>query len=99
MKRKYEHNPVGPYPTATFMVRGKIAPLTMDSFAGSPAFEKNGIAKIRFRADVSDLCGSLEQVAVWDGAAREMLKTDGSDSWPFGMSATTWRARARSSTP
>ena len=78
MKRAYEQNPVGPLPTAAFTVRGKVAPFTMDSFGGCPTFDKNGIAKIRFLADVSDVCGILERVTVWDAAAREMLKTDGS---------------------
>ena len=78
MKREYEQNPMGPLPTAGFTVRGKVAPFTMDSFGGCPTFDKNGIAKIRFLADVSDVCGILERVTVWDAAAREMLKTDGS---------------------
>ena len=46
--------------------------------SGCPTFEKNGIARIRFLADVHDACGSLQQVTVWDAAAREMLRNDGS---------------------
>ena len=78
MKMEYEQHPKGPLPTATFIVRGHLAPITMDSLPNCPTFEKNGIVKIRFLADVNDICGSLQQVTVWDAAAREMLKNDGS---------------------
>ena len=78
MRKEYEQNPMGPLPTATFMVRGRLAPITMASLTSCPTFEKNGIVKIRFLAGVNDICGSLQQVTVWDGAAREMLENDGS---------------------
>ena len=60
------------------MVRGHLAPITMSSLYGCPTFEKNGIARVRFHADVHDVHGSLQQVTVWDAAAREMLRIDGS---------------------
>ena len=78
MKMEYEQHPKGPLPTATFMVRGRLAPVSMTSLPSCPTFEKNGIVRIRFLADVNDICGSLQRVTVWDAAAREMLKTDGS---------------------
>ena len=53
MKQEYEQNPLGPLPTASFTVRGKVAAFTMGSFGGCPTFEKNGIAEFRILADVS----------------------------------------------
>ena len=64
MNTEYEQNPTGPLPTATYMVRGHLAPITMGSLSGCPTFEKNGIARIRFLADVYDTCGCLQQVTV-----------------------------------
>ena len=51
----------------------------MDDMESAPIFEKGGVAKVRFPADLADASGTLKRVTVWDNAAREMLKMNGSD--------------------
>ena len=79
MKADYERAPDGPQPAFTCMFRGRLQEISMDSFDSAPIYEKDGIAKMRFRADVADASGTLKRVTVWDNAAREMLKVNGSD--------------------
>ena len=79
MKADYERAPDGPQPAFTSMFRGRLQEISMDSFDSAPIYEKDGVAKMRFRADVADASGTLKRVTVWDNAAREMLKVNGSD--------------------
>ena len=77
MKADYEVNPQGPLPTFMCSLRGHLKEITMESLESAPIYEKHGIAKVRFVADAADEHGVLKRVTVWDSAARELLKVNG----------------------
>ena len=78
MKSDYERAPGVSMPSFTCMFRGRLLEITMDALESAPIFEKDGVAKVRFPADLVDGSGTLKRATVWDNAAREMLKVNGS---------------------
>ena len=79
MTTYYEMHPSGPLPAATYVIRGHLAEMLMESLSACPTFERNGMVKMRFQADVVDARGTLRQVTVWDAAARVLLQLTGAD--------------------